>query len=145
VIVHQDMTPLDVRLIRRVVNVAAPAHVLVRVLASTTQFIVGMAALIGVDTYPGKHPERQPVRVDQSQIGVRDYIQALPSLDPRLESGRRVTGLLETDPPGARLSGPAGDVELGDDLTLDGSESSAASGRSLTGFNWTHRNETSNN
>jgi phage tail-like protein len=145
VIVHQDMTPLDVRLIRRVVNIAAPAHVLARVLTSTTQFIVGMAALIGVDTYPGTHPERQPVRVERSQIGVRDYIQALPSLDPRLESGRRQTGLLETDPPVARLSGPEGDVELGDDITLDGSDSSAAPGRSITGFNWTHRNESSDN
>ncbi len=141
VIVHQDMSPLDVRLIRRVVNVAAPAHVLVQVLTSTTQFIVGMAALIGVDTYPGTHPERQPVRVNRSQIGVRDYIQALPSLDPRLESGRRQTGAIETEPPVARLRGPEENVELGDDITLDGSESSAAPGRSLTGFNWTQRDD----
>ena len=145
VIVHQDMSPLDVRLIRRIVNIAAPAHVLVQVLTSTTQFIVGMAALIGVDTYPGTHPERQPVRVNQSQIGVRDYIQALPSLDPRLESGHRSTGGVESEPPIARLRGPAEGIELGDDFTLDGSDSSAAPGRSLSDFNWTRRNNSSNN
>jgi hypothetical protein len=52
---------------------------------------------------------------------------------------------LETAPPIARLTGPEGDVELGDDILLDGSESSAAPGRSITGFNWTHRNESSDN
>jgi phage tail-like protein len=88
ILVHQQVQPQDLGLIARVVERETPAHVEARVLAATHPFVVGMASLVGVDTYLGPRPPQQPVRVDQSRIGARDFIQTPVSLDPRLEGGR---------------------------------------------------------
>jgi hypothetical protein len=87
ILVHQQVQPQDLGLIARVVERETPAHVEARVLAATHSFVVGMASLVGVDTYLGPRPPQQPVRVDQSRIGARDFIQTPVSLDPRLEGG----------------------------------------------------------
>ena len=48
-------------LVRRVVDLSAPAHVAATVTAAKYPFLVGMAALVGVDTYLGRRPPNQPI------------------------------------------------------------------------------------
>ncbi|HEU4451613.1 MAG TPA: phage tail protein [Longimicrobium sp.] len=87
VLVHQEVEPQDLGLIRRVVEREAPAHVEWRVVAASRPLMVGVSSLVGVDTYLGRKPGKTPVRVNQSRIGIRDFVMGLPSLDPRLEGG----------------------------------------------------------
>ena len=87
VLVHQEFEPQDMGLIRRVVELETPAHVIARVETASWPFLVGVASLVGVDTYLAEKPKPEPVRVGRSQIGLRDLIQCPASLDPRLETG----------------------------------------------------------
>jgi phage tail-like protein len=87
VLVHQEVTPQDLGLIRRIVEQETPAHILTRVLTASHPFRVSMSSLVGVDTYLAPKPQPQPVRLGSSHIGVRDLILRPPSLDPRLEGG----------------------------------------------------------
>jgi hypothetical protein len=106
------------------------------VLAATERFIVGVAALVGVDSYLGEEPAREPVRVGRSQVGVRDYVLSLPSLDPRLERDASYAVWQGVARPVAN-AGPARTEEVGVSVTLDGSASSAAGGHRLRRFHWT--------
>lgn len=87
VLVHQEVGPQDLGLIRRIVEQETPAHLITRVLTASQPFLVGMASLIGVDTYLAPKPQPRPVRLGSSHIGVRDLILRPASLDPRLEGG----------------------------------------------------------
>lgn len=84
VLVHDRVEPRDLGLIRRVVELETPAHVSARVVTATYPFLVGVAALIGVDTYLGPAARPDAVRLDRSTLGARDVVQRLASLDPRL-------------------------------------------------------------
>ena len=86
ILVHQDVEPQDLGLIRRVVESETPAHVLSRVIAASHPFIVGIASLVGVDTYLSRRPPPNPVALGRSRIGLGDLIQGPASLDPRLEA-----------------------------------------------------------
>ncbi len=134
VFVHQELEPQDLALIRRVVDLEAPAHVEAKVLTASHGFLIAVASLVGIDTYLGVKPRPGTVRVDGSQLGVRDLLQHSPSLDPRLESGNY--GL----PPGEMRPiadpGPARSVPLGEDFELDGSRSRAFAGHIVTRFIW---------
>lgn len=137
VLVHQEVEPQDLGLIRRVVELETPAHVEARVLTATQPFMVGIASLVGVDTYLASKPQPQPARVDTSQIGVRDFILGTGALDPRLEAGwyDRSSGSAPSAPPIAELAGPAR-VEFGETFMLDGSGSRAAPGRTIVRYLW---------
>jgi phage tail-like protein len=87
VLVHQEVEPRDLGLIRRVVEMETPAHVLARVVTASHPLLVGVASLVGVDTYLGRRPEPRPVRIGRSLIGRRDFLLHPPSLDPRLKGG----------------------------------------------------------
>lgn len=87
VLVHQGMDPARLGLIRKVAQQEAPAHVLVSVVTASTPLLVGLASLVGMDTYLGPAPGRTPVRVGHSVLGLADVIERPPSLDPRLEGG----------------------------------------------------------
>ncbi|WP_437277755.1 phage tail protein [Sorangium sp. So ce375] len=129
VLVHDEVNPQDLGLIRQIVDREAPAHVAVQVLTASQRFLVGMSSLVGVDTYLGRKPGLQPVRVDVSQIGVRDRIEHLPSLDPRLghsPSSAQPVARVASIPP----------QEVGAPFTLDASASRAAPGRRLVRFHW---------
>jgi phage tail-like protein len=91
VLVHQELDEQDLGLIREIVDREAPAHVSVQVLSATHRFLVGMSSLIGFDTYVSRKPSPGKVQTDVSQLGMRDLIQHLPSLDPRL-GGARLKG-----------------------------------------------------
>jgi len=54
---------------------------------ATKPLLVGLASLVGGDTFIGPPPELQPVRLNKSVLGLQDVIERPPSLDPRLEGG----------------------------------------------------------
>jgi phage tail-like protein len=99
VLVHQEIEPQDLGLIRRVVEMETPAHIFSRVVTASFPFLVGVASLIGVDTYLGRRPHPRPVRVGQSRIGRSDFLLHPPSLDPRLKGGIKTGASIVTDPP----------------------------------------------
>lgn len=130
VFVHQDVEPQDLGLIQRVVDLETPAHVLSRVVTASYPLMVGIASLIGVDTYLSQKPKPQPVKLGQSQIGIRDLILRPPSLDPRLEAET-----YDFQRPAAIGKGAI--AESGTSIQLDGSTSIAPSGRTLVRYIWT--------
>lgn len=143
ILVHRNVSPQDLGLIERVARIEAPAHVQVRVLATSAPLLAGITALVGVDTYLSSRPSPWPARVNRSRIGRGDYVMGPATLDPRLEgigTGRPVAA---DRLPVAR----ADDVtaSYGQDFTLNGSASTAAPGRSLTAYHWKllHKGETS--
>jgi phage tail-like protein len=133
VLVHQDVAPQDLGLIRRVVVLESPAHVLARVITASHPFIVGMAALVGVDTYLAPPLARRRVEIGRSRVGVRDVLEHLPSLDPRLEGPGPAAGA--TAGPTAVLDAPES-VATGESFLLDGRRSSAAPGRRIDVYRW---------
>ena len=135
VLVHQEVEPQDLGLIRRVVELESPAHVVVRVLTASEPFLVGAASLVGVDTYLGPTRPVRPVRVGRSRLGRRDVLVHSPSLDPRLDSLISVEPPLGSPPPVAE-AGPDRTVEFGQSFELDARESRAAEGRHLVRYVW---------
>jgi phage tail-like protein len=133
VLVHSEVEPQNRRLIERIVELEKPAHVVARVEDASTPFLVGAASLVGIDTYLARKPGPQPVRVGSSQVGVRDVILGTGGLDPRRESGYYASAQ-----PIARVT-PETVVDIGTGFTLDGSESTAPSGRTIKRFMWSLR------
>jgi len=134
ILVHQNVSPQDLGLIERVAQVEAPAHVQVRILATSAPLIAGITSLVGVDTYLSSRPLPWPASVNRSHIGRGDYVMGPASLDPRLEgvgAGRPVTA---DRLPVARAEDVV--ASYGQEFTLDGSASTAAAGRSLSAYHW---------
>lgn len=132
VLVHRDASSEALGLIRRIVELETPAHVEARVLSASTALLVGLSALVGVDTVIGEGPVPQPAHVNRSFIGRGDFILGKGSLDPRLEGA----GSSEME---KRPTAYAPDVaaEYGASFTLDASESRAYGGRELVRYEWT--------
>jgi hypothetical protein len=131
VLVHQSVTTQDLGLLRRVVELEAPAHVATQVLTATWPFLVGIASLVGVDTYLGPPQIPQPARADISSLG-QDFVIGPVSLDPRMAGAAAPA---PTEPPVA----DAGDDRVEPFATsfdLDGSRSHAAPGHSLRSYIW---------
>lgn len=138
VLVRSDVVPDTLALIRRIAERETPAHVLTRVLIASAPLMADLSSLTGVDTYLDRAPQRQPVRVGESYLGVRDFLIAPASLDPRLEAGQPPSQLGEF--PGGRPIADAGQNQIlrtGDRTILDASESRAAPGRRIDEFEWT--------
>lgn len=85
VIVHETATADELALIERVCAAEAPAHVVLRVRRADADFMVGLTALLAVDTYLRPHPAPTDVAVDLSRLGDGSLLQRPASLDPRLE------------------------------------------------------------
>lgn len=131
VLVHQEVSPSDLGLLRRVVEMESPAHAEVRVVTATWPLLVGVASLVGVDTYLGPRPPRLPARVGSSPAG-RDFVIGPASLDPRLAGA-------SAPRPGEPPTADAGDdmtVPFAESFDLDGSESRAAEGRRVDRYRW---------
>lgn len=136
VLVHQEVQRQDLGLIRRVVELETPAHVMARVAIATEPFMVGVASLVGVDTYLSTKPGREPVRVEASYLGIRDFIQRPPSLDPRLEGGKGNVAPRVAQRPVAN-AGPDLVVDFGKSFNLNASASRASEGQKLVRYEWT--------
>jgi hypothetical protein len=91
VLVHERVEDQDLGLIGRVVEREVPAHLRSRVRRATHPLIVGLTALVGVDTYLSTslapRPGREPLRIGASRVGGGHVLQSPGSLDPRLEGG----------------------------------------------------------
>jgi phage tail-like protein len=85
IFVHNQVETVDINLIQRLVQQEKPAHVAAAVRIATQPFMVGLASLLGVDTYLAPVPPRDPVVLGTSQIGRYNMVIQAPSLDPRLE------------------------------------------------------------
>ncbi len=84
VLVHREVDEVDLGLIRRIVALESPAHVQVRVATASWPFMVGVASLVGVDTYLARAVPPRPVRVQRSLLGGGDFVLGPTTLDPRL-------------------------------------------------------------
>jgi phage tail-like protein len=131
ILVHQDMDPRDLGLVRRVAALETPSHVAVRVERATNQFRAGIASLVGVDTYLAPKPVPKNARVDISYFGRGDLIERAPSLDPRLGGED-----LAARRPIAELSAP-GLVEPGTSFHLSAGGSKAFEGKKIVAYLWT--------
>lgn len=129
---HDAGAGLDEKLLRRVARMATPAHVLLDVQPAREALLVGVAALVAVDTWLGREAAAQTVRVGSSFIGMRDLLGGAATLDPRFEAA----GHAAAAPPQAVLQAPDS-AEYGESFELDGGDSRAAPGRRIDRYIWT--------
>jgi phage tail-like protein len=86
VFIHNQVETVDVNLVTRIVRYEKPAHVAATIRMATQPFMIGLASLLGVDSYLAPEPSRDPVVIGSSQIGRYNQVIQAPSLDPRLET-----------------------------------------------------------
>lgn len=84
IVVHEQTTADELKLIERVSALQSPAHLVVRVRPADRDFIVGLSALLGADTYLRPHPPAEPVEIDDTVLGDGSLLSRPPALDPRL-------------------------------------------------------------
>lgn len=83
VLVHDETDDDTLRLVRRLAEAAAPAHVRIRVAPARYPFLAAVASLVGADTFMRAPEPPQPVQVDRSRLGFVDTLQGLGTLDAR--------------------------------------------------------------
>jgi len=133
VFVHNQVEDVNLNLVQRIVAAEKPAHVQAFVRVATQPFMIGLASLLGVNTYLGPDPPRNPVTVDVSDVGRYDVVTEMPTLDPRMMNGWDTA---EYAQPIARLIAPAV-VKSGDAILLDGGASTSPAGTTVTQYRWT--------
>jgi phage tail-like protein len=132
VFVHDEVETVDMQVVQRTVEREKPAHVAITYMRASQAFLVGMASLLGVNSYLAPQPLKETARVDVSTIGSHAYITQIAALDPRVDR----TAQVENFPlPIARIAGPVA-VGEGQDVTLDGSGSNAAQPHKITNYRW---------
>lgn len=87
VLIHEDADQDLVGLVQRVASLEAPVHLETDVTRATYPFMVGLASLVGVDTFLRPPPPKAAIVVDQSRLGERGRLSRPAALDPRLEGG----------------------------------------------------------
>jgi phage tail-like protein len=88
VFVHNQVEQVDVNLIRQIVENEKPAHVIATIQIATQSFLIGLASLLGANTYLAPEPPPMPVVVNGAVVGRYNVVQHVPSLDPRWENGQ---------------------------------------------------------
>ncbi|RMH38044.1 MAG: phage tail protein, partial [Nitrospirae bacterium] len=133
VLVREGIDPDIFGLIRDVAVAEAPAHVHVNVATASQGLLVGIEAMIGVETFIGTVPPIDPVKLDKSYVGYRDVLRGSGSVDPRVEGGEASWDTSQR--PVARLQAPP-TVPHGGSFTLDAAGSEAGPGHRLARFIW---------
>ncbi len=133
VFIHNQVEDINLKLVQRIVEAEKPAHVQAFVRVATEPFMIGLASLLGVNTYLGPVSPRNQVTVGVSDVGRYDVVMELPSLDPRMDGG--ISGA-EFAQPIARINAPAV-VKPGSPISLDGGASTAPAGATITSYHWT--------
>lgn len=129
VLVRKGPRTRDLGRLTNVAKAAAPAHVEVTVATASLPLIVGVASLVGVDTYLVAAPQPTPFQVDISIVGGGDELLGVGSLDPRADgpaSGKPV----------ALIDAPS-QVWSGTGFMVSAQRSSAAPGRKIVRNIWT--------
>ena len=133
VFVHNQVQDVNFNLVKTIVEAEKPAHVQASVRVATQPLMIGLASLLGVNTFLGPDPPRNTATLDVSDVGRFDVVTHMPSFDPRLENGASFTPYTK---PIARLTAPRV-IKAGDPILLDGSASSASPGAKITQYIWT--------
>lgn len=84
VFVHNQVENINLNLVQRIAEAEKPAHVQAFVRVASQPFMIGLASLVGVNTYLGPVPPRNIVTVNVSDVGRYDVVKEMPSLDPRM-------------------------------------------------------------
>jgi phage tail-like protein len=134
VLLHEALPERTMSLMRRIVELESPAHVAVRVLAASHPFLVGIAALVGVDSFLREAPAVGPVTLARSRLGGGDRVLGTAALDPRLAGAREAARMDALAP--AADAGVDRSVPFGESFLLDGSGSRAAPGRRIERYRW---------
>lgn len=147
VLVHDELAADEKGMVQRLTELASPAHVLTRIVGAAYPFMVGVASLVGADTYLRAAPPQRPVRVgpgaETSSLGGVDTLRGEASLDahagafdgvlpPQAPQQRPVARIAVQGLPADNTAGVAQPFQL------DGSASSADEGRAIDSFTWTH-------
>ena len=132
VLLHGAHSAEELGLLRRIVELEAPAHVEVQIEQASWPLLVGIASLVGVDTWLGPARPPQPARADQSTLGRGDRVLGVGSLDPRLSGAASAAASVQ---PSAD-AGPDLRVAHGRSFVLDGSASRAPPGQRLAEYRW---------
>ena len=127
------MDPQNLGLIRRIVDQESPAHVITTLALASSPLLVGLASLVGIDTYLRPERGKKSVRVNQSVIGLNDVIQRPASLDPRIEGDRSPPSLQR---PVAKIT-PIPIAEVGQPFVLNAETSTAMTDRRIVRYIWT--------
>jgi phage tail-like protein len=133
VFVHNKVQNVNLNLVARIVEAEKPAHVQAFVKVARAPLMIGLASLVGVNTYLGPGPEPGTATLDVTDIGRYDVVTHMPSLDPRMENGPQTM----SDPvPMANIKAPVA-VVPGGTILLDGSASTAPGDLKITNYRWT--------
>lgn len=137
ILVHEEVEAQDMNLISHIARKEIPAHVEYRILSASSQFLVGMASLVGVDTYLANRKPKSTARIGESYLGKNDFIQGPAALDPRLEGVGSGVPVMKMKNPVAFADDET--AEFAEDITLDAAKSRAFGGRKLTKYNWNYK------
>ncbi|HEX3550436.1 MAG TPA: phage tail protein, partial [Candidatus Elarobacter sp.] len=129
VFVHDQVEPVDAQLVQRVVEREKPAHVAATMQRASAALMVGLASLVGVDTYLAPEPPPATATVGVSDVGRWDVVRNLATLDPRLEGAAP-----QSDVPVVRIAGPASTMP-GDAIAL-GATATLQPGRRAVSYTW---------
>lgn len=136
VLVHEGLDDALRALVASVAQELAPAHVLLKVIAAREPLLVGVAALVGADTYLRAPRLAQPARIERSAIGLGDRLIGGGAFDWRMEDG--VPGDVARAAPAAVLEGPER-VAPADAITLDGRRSVPPPGGAIVRWRFTRK------
>jgi phage tail-like protein len=135
VLVHEGLDTALHTLIQSIATELAPAHVLLNVRPAREPFLVGIAALVGVDSYLRAPEPPHTARIGHSAIGRGDRVIGGGALDWRLEDG--VPGPSAEGTPVAVLRGPAEVPEGEFSFELDGRRSIPPAGGAIARWRFT--------